>query len=564
MLARPHRAVPESVPLPSRGAAVFTGSVAWNIADLIEHAVDAVGERVALIVEDRSETYRELDERSNRLAHHLAANGVRAGDHIGIYAFNSCEFVETVFAAYKLRAVPVNVNYRYVEAELAYLFDDADLVALVHDAQFGPRIEAVRSSLPQLQHLLAIDDGTGIAVANGTVGYDDAIAVASPTRDFGDRSDDDLYILYTGGTTGMPKGVVWRQEDVIRVLGGGIDFTTGEPVDDEFRFAANAAAVPDGGKAIVIAPLMHGAAQWGTLNGLFNGRTIVLMPKFDAHEVWRAVERHRITTLSITGDAMGRPLIEALDEVDYDVSSLVAVSSTAAVFSATVKDRYLERFENLVVVDAVGSTETGYNGITTVAKGTSKQGLPTVRMGHDTVVLDDELRIVAPGSGVVGRMARGGNVPLRYHKDPQKSAATFVKVGEKRYAVSGDSAMVEADGTMTLLGRGSVCINSGGEKIYPEEVEAALKAHPDVFDAVVVGVPDKRWGEQVAAVVETRTDHRPTLESLATHCRTLVAGYKVPRSVHFVDRMHRSPSGKADYPWARTIATSDDGAHQVR
>jgi acyl-CoA synthetase (AMP-forming)/AMP-acid ligase II len=542
--------------LPGRGAAVFTGAVAWNIADLIEHAVDAVGERVALIVGDRSETYRELDERSNRLAHHLAANGVGAGDHVGIYAFNSCEFVETIFAAYKLRAVPINVNYRYVEAELAYLFDDADLVALVHDAQFGSRIEAVRSSLPRLRHLVAIEDGSGNAIADGTVGYDDAIASVSPARDFDDRSDDDLYMLYTGGTTGMPKGVVWRQEDVIRVLGGGIDFNTGVPVDDEYRFANAAAAAPDGGKAIVIAPLMHGAAQWGTLNGLFNGRTIVLMPKFDAHEVWKAVERHRITTLSITGDAMGRPLIEALDEADYDVSSLVAVSSTAAVFSAAVKDRYLERFENLVVVDAVGSTETGYNGMTTVAKGATKPGLPTVRMGPDTVVLDDELRVVQAGSGVVGRMARGGNVPLRYHKDPQKSAATFVTVDGKRYAVSGDSAVVEADGTMTLLGRGSVCINSGGEKIYPEEVEAALKAHPDVFDAVVVGVPDDRWGEHVAAVVETRTGNRPSLEALATHCRTLVAGYKVPRSVHFVDTMQRSPSGKADYPWARQIATA--------
>jgi 3-oxocholest-4-en-26-oate---CoA ligase len=532
--------------------------VQFNLADLWERVVDTVPDHPALVCGDRRLTFAQEDERATRLAHALAARGVGPDSHVACYLYNSIEYLEVMLAAFKLRAVPINVNYRYVEAELRYLFDDADLVALIHDAEFTPRIEAVRDALPHLRHLIAIDDGSGVdATTIGSVSYEAALAAASPARDFGPRSDDDIYILYTGGTTGMPKGVVWRQEDVIRVLGGGIDFDTGEKFDDEHRFADAAAAAADGGMGIVIAPLMHGAAQWGTLNGLFNGRTMVLMPKFDAHEVWKAVERHRITSLSITGDAMGRPLIEALDEADYDVSSLAAVASTAAVFSATVKERYLERFPNLVVVDAVGSTETGYNGMTMVAKGSARPGLPTVRMGPDTVVLDDDLHVVEPGSGVVGRMARGGNVPLRYHKDPRRSAETFVMVGGKRYAVSGDSAVVEADGTMTLLGRGSVCINSGGEKIYPEEVEAALKAHPDVFDALVVGVPDPRWGERVAAVVQPRAGTTPTLESIATHCRSQVAGYKVPREIHLVDTMQRSPSGKADYPWAKRVATGE-------
>jgi 3-oxocholest-4-en-26-oate---CoA ligase len=233
------------------------------------------------------------------------------------------------------------------------------------------------------------------------------------------------------------------------------------------------------------------------------------------------------------------------------------VASTAAVFSATVKERYLERFPNLIIADAVGSTETGYNGVRVIVKGgQEKPGMPTVRMGPDTVVLDDDMNIVQPGSGVVGRMARGGNVPLRYHKDPEKSAATFVTVDGRRYSVSGDSAIVEADGTMTLLGRGSVCINSGGEKIYPEEVEAALKSHGAVFDAVVVGVPDDRWGERVAAVVELRPGHAVTLEELDAHARKHVAGYKVPRELHVVDKIERSPSGKPDYPWAKRIATA--------
>src|SRR5262245_24339864 len=461
-----------------------------------------------------------------------------------------------MLAAYKLRAVPVNVNYRYVEAELRYLFDNADLVALVHDAHYADRIATVRDSLPMLQHLIAIDDGSGTDCTSiGSVAYDEALAGASPVRDFEPRSGDDIYMLYTGGTTGMPKGVVWRQEDVIRVLGGGIVFETGEVVADEHRFSAAAAEAEAGEKVIVIAPLMHGAAQWTTFGSLFNGKTCVLMPKFDAHDVWLAIARHRITSLSITGDAMARPLAEALESGDYDASSLVAIASTAAVFSAVVKDKFLELLPNLMIAEAVGSTETGYNGATLIVKGTeTKPGMPTVRMGPDTVVLDDDMNVVEPGSGVVGRMARGGNVPLRYHKDPEKSAATFVEVNGRRYAVSGDNAVVEADGTMTLLGRGSVCINSGGEKIFPEEVEAALKAHPAVFDAVVVGVPDERWGERVAAVVQTREGHEPTLADLDEHCREHIAGYKVPRELHVVVRIERSPSGKPDYPWAKKVA----------
>jgi acyl-CoA synthetase (AMP-forming)/AMP-acid ligase II len=537
--------------------------VAWNIADLTEHIVDTVPERTALIVADEPRTYAQLEERANRLAHDLAAHGVGPGDHVGIYGFNSHAFVETIFAAYKLRAVPVNVNYRYVEAELRYLFDNADLAALVHDAQFTPRIAAVRDSLPLLRYLVAIEDGSGEDFsAIGSVAYEEALAGASPARDFGPRSDDDIYILYTGGTTGMPKGVVWRQEDVLCVLGGLVNFETGVRVADEWEFAKAAAeAADDAGLNIVIAPLMHGAAQWGVLNSLINGKTTVLMPKFDAHDAWRAVEKYRITMLGITGDAMGRPLIEALDEGGYDASCLAAVMSTAAVFSATVKEQFHERFPNLVIADAVGSTETGYNGVRVIMKGgNEKPGLPTVRMGPDTVVLDDDMNVVEPGSGVVGRMARGGNVPLRYHKDPEKSAATFVNVGGKRYSVSGDSAIVEADGTMTLLGRGSVCINSGGEKIYPEEVEAALKAHAAVFDVVVVGVPDERWGERVAAVIELRPDHTVTLEELDAHARLHVAGYKVPRELHVVEKIERSPSGKPDYVWAKKIATTTRSA----
>jgi acyl-CoA synthetase (AMP-forming)/AMP-acid ligase II len=418
----------------------------------------------------------------------------------------------------------------------------------VHDEEFGPRIDAVRESLPMLQFTIAI----------GTSEYDDALAQGSPDRDFPERADDDIYILYTGGTTGMPKGVVWRQEDVLCVLGGLVDFNTGIRVEDEWEFA-NTAKDTEPIISVIIAPLMHGAAQWGVLNGLLKGTTSVMLKKFDADEVWKAVDKYKIMTLSITGDAMGRPLIEALEAGDYEATSLVTVASTAALFSATLKEQYLDRFPNLIIADAVGSTESGYNGVRVIVKGSEERpGPPTIQMGPETVVLDDDLNIVQPGSGVVGRMARGGHVPLRYHKDPEKSAATFVTVDGKRYSIPGDFARVEEDGSMTLLGRGSVSINSGGEKIYPEEVEAALKAHDAVFDALVVGVPDERWGQRVAAVVELRPGFTVTLDELDVHAREHIAGYKVPRELHLVDKIERSPSGKPDYPWATTLATSSE------
>ena len=405
---------------------------------------------------------------------------------------------------------------------------------------------------PLLKHVVVIDDGSDVPF-NG-IEYEEALTTGSPERDFEERSDDDLYILYTGGTTGTPKGVVYRHEDVWRVLGGGIDFTTGERLTDEWQ-QAKKGQESGGGVSFPIAPLMHGAAQWGTLGGLFNANTVVLMPRFDPHEVWRLVEREKVNTLAVTGDAMARPMIEALQEGNYDTSSLVAFSSTAAVFSPSVKDQYLELLPNAFITEAIGATETGFSGLTMHAKGAApKAGGPTVNIGPDTIVIDDEGRPVEPGSGVIGRIARSGNIPLRYHKDPEKSAATFVEIEGKRYSIPGDFARVEGDGTVTLLGRGSECINSGGEKIFPEEVEGALKSHPDVFDAIVVGVPDERFGQRVAAVVQPRPGREPTLDELNEHVRTKIAGYKVPRELHLTDEIQRQPSGKPNYPWAQQYA----------
>ncbi len=543
--------------------------MAYNIADLFEHTVDSVADREVLVVGDQRRTYAQLEARANQLAHHLQAQGIRPGDHIGVYGSNSIEWIEATIAAYKVRAVPVNVNFRYVEEELKYLFDNADFKAVVYDREFAPRILAVRDSLPLLEHLIHMDDGTAADVDDdlaklGSVAFEDAMATGSPERDFAPRSDDDHYVLYTGGTTGMPKGVVWRHEDVFYALGGGIDAYSNERVASEWSLAEKAKAVDTPLRSLNLPPLMHGAAQWGFFRFAFEGNFIVFLRKFDPHEVWRTVEREGINNVGITGDAMARPMIEALEEMGgpsaLDLSSMFVLASTAAIFSPTVKDQYLELFPDLIIVDAIGSSETGANGLRVVAKGDTQNtgGGPTVTAGRDSVVLDEQLNEIEPGSGVQGRLARRGNVPLEYYKDPVKSAETFV-VGANgmRYALAGDMAIHEADGTITLLGRGSQCINSGGEKIFPEEVEAALKAHPAVFDAIVVGVPDERWGQRVAAVVQPRDGQAPTLDDLDAHCRGYVAGYKVPKELHLVPEVVRSPSGKPDYPWAGKVARGE-------
>lgn len=519
----------------------------FNLADLFENAVDHFGEREYIVAGGKRRTYAEMDARANRLAHHLATCGVGPGDHIGIYGLNSVEWVECVWAVFKLRAVWININYRYVEDELAYLFDNAGLKALVHDAEFGDRVAGVADHMPGLAHRLVIGDD-----------YEAALAAQSPERDFGPRSGDDRYILYTGGTTGMPKGVVWRHEDVFFALGGGIDVLSGEKAAHPGAMVERALASGLALTFLPIAPLMHGATQWAVMGQSFTGNKVVLVPHFDPHEVWRLVEAEAVTSLMITGDAMGRPLIEALDEEpsrSRDLSSLVSLSSTAAVFSPSVKDQYLERFPSLVLTDAIGSSEGGANGITVVARGnTAMAGGPTVTPVSGTTVLDDDLRPVPPGSPQIGRVARYGHIPIGYHNDPVKTAETFVESDGVRYVVPGDFARHEADGTITLLGRGSQSINSGGEKIFPEEVEAAVTSHPAVYDALVVGVPDERWGQRVAAIVQPRPGADVSLASLQRHCRATIAGYKVPRELHLVDRVERSPSGKPDYPWASRIA----------
>jgi 3-oxocholest-4-en-26-oate---CoA ligase len=542
------------------------GSVALNIADLAEHAIDAVPDRVALICGDEKLTYAELEEKANRLAHYLIDQGVQKDDKVGLYCRNRNEIVIAMLGIVKAGAILVNVNYRYVEGELRYLFENSDMVALVHERQYADRVANVLPDTPNVKTVLVIEDGSDKDYQRyGGVEFYSAIAQGSPERDFGsrERSADDIYLLYTGGTTGFPKGVMWRHEDIYRVLFGGTDFATGEFVKDEYDLAKSGAANPPMIR-YPIPPMIHGATQSSTWMSLFAGQTTVLAPEFIADEVWRTIEKHKVNLLFFTGDAMARPLLDALDkDHDYDLSSLFLLASTAALFSPSIKEKLLELLPNRVITDSIGSSETGFGGTSIVAKDAPQGGGPRVTIDHRTVVLDEQGNEVQPGSGVRGLIAKKGNIPVGYYKDEKKTAETFKTFNGVRYAIPGDYALVEEDGSVTMLGRGSVSINSGGEKIYPEEVEGALKGHPDVFDALVVGVPDPRYGQHVAAVVQPRPGTRPSLSELDRFVRSEIAGYKVPRSLWLVDEVKRSPAGKPDYRWAKeqTEARPADDVH---
>jgi 3-oxocholest-4-en-26-oate---CoA ligase len=539
-------------------------AVALNIADLAEHAIDAVPDRVALICGDEQLTYAQLEEKANRLAHYLVDQGVKKDDKVGLHCRNRIEIVVAMLGIVKAGAILVNVNYRYVEGELRYLFDNSDMVALVHERQYSDRVANVLPDTPNVKTILVVEDGSDNDYQRyGGIEFYSAIAQGSPERDFGERSADDIYLLYTGGTTGFPKGVMWRHEDIYRVLFGGTDFATGEFVKDEYDLAKAAAANPPMIR-YPIPPMIHGATQSATWMSILSGQTTLLAPEFNADEVWQTIHDHKVNLLFFTGDAMARPLLDALTEdSNYDLSPLFLLSSTAALFSPSIKEKLLELLPNRSITDSIGSSETGFGGISMVAKDSPRSGGPRVTIDHRTVVLDEDGNEVKPGSGVRGFIAKRGNIPVGYYKDEKKTAETFRTINGVRYAIPGDYAQVEEDGTVTMLGRGSVSINSGGEKIYPEEVEAALKAHPDVFDALVVGVPDPRYGQHVAAVVQARPGARPTLSALDSFVRSEIAGYKVPRSLWLVDEVKRSPAGKPDYRWAKeqTEARPADDVH---
>ncbi|MGX1881571.1 acyl-CoA synthetase [Streptomyces sp. NPDC055287] len=534
----------------------------YNLADLFESVVDAVPDREALVYVDhpgtgteRRLTYAELDAAANRVAHHLADAGVQPGEHLGLHLYNGIEYLQTVLGCLKARVVPVNVNYRYVEEELVYLYRDADLVALVFDAEFTERVAAALPRTEKLRHLVRVGTAPSGAPepAIPPVPFAEAEASGAEVRGFGPRSGDDQFIIYTGGTTGMPKGVMWRQEDLFfSGLGGGAP--TGEPVKSPEELAERVAAGGDGITFFPTPPLMHGTSTLTAFIGFFFGQRVVLHRKFVPREVLSTIEKEKVTSVSLVGDAMLRPLVDELNGSmkGTDCSSLFSVSSSGAILSETVRDQFLALVPNVMLLNNFGSSESGFNGTATDDSGPGR-GF-RLRVNSRTAVVDPATNEpVVPGE--VGRIAQRGHVPLGYYNDPAKTAETFFEARGERWVLLGDMATVDDEGIVTVLGRGSQCINTGGEKVYPEEVEQALKSHPDVYDALVAGVPDDKWGNRVAAVVQVRGGaDAPGLDAIQAHCRTRLAGYKVPRQLVIAPEIQRSPSGKADYRWARSVA----------
>ena len=542
----------------------------FTVPTVAEAVAAAIGGRELIIQGERRYTYAETVERSNRLAAYLHSRGLGchtersalAGhevgqDLVGLYAYNGNEFVEALLGAFAARVAPFNVNFRYVKTELQYLLADSGATALIYHAAFAPRVAEVLPELPALKVLIQIADESGNALLDGAVDYESAIQSAPPPAPV-QHSPDDLYVLYTGGTTGMPKGVLWRQHDIFMTSFGGRNLMTGECVSSIDEITARVAANP-GNKLLILPPLIHGAAQWSVMMAITTGQTLVfptVVDHLDADDVVRTIEREQVAAVTVVGDAMARPLLAAIEKGIADVSPLAVIANGGALLTPYVKERLVEALPNVMVVDGVGSSETGAQMSHLSTNGAVSTG--TFNAGPDTFVAAEDLgSLLQPGHDGMGWLAQRGYVPLGYKGDAAKTAATFPVIDGVRYAVPGDRARHREDGRIELLGRDSVTINSGGEKIFVEEVETAIASHPAVADVVVTGRPSERWGQEVVAVVALADAARADAEELIAHAGKSLARYKLPKAVVFRGVIERSPSGKADYRWAREQAVQE-------
>ena len=541
------------------------GSTQFNLPDVFDTVAGVHPDRECLIWDSTRLTFSQMADRSRRLGTYLHNLGLGAHterdrlaghesgqDHLGIYLYNGNEYLEAMLGAFRARVAPFNVNYRYVADELLYLLDNSECRALVYHADFAPLLAEVLDRLPRLEVLIQVADDSGNALLPGAVDYEVMLADTEPTLDV-QPSPDDLYILYTGGTTGMPKGVLWRQHDIFMSAMGGRNILTHEGVETYDDVATQAEAFEHPLKFLVLPPLTHGAAQWVSFIGLNNGHALVLPPdtkRLDPVQTWRTVEAEGCTTLTVVGDAMARPLVEELESGSYDTSSLLSVGNGGAPLTPTIKARLLAQLPHILLTDSVGSSETGAQmSHLSSAGGDVSTGRFTP--GPGTVVVTEELdKVVEPGHDGIGWLAQEGWVPLGYLGDMAKTASTFPVIGGVRYSVPGDRARHRADGEIELLGRDSVTINSGGEKIFAEEVEQAIAGHPAVHDVVVVGRANERWGQEVVALVQLSAGESATADDIVAHAGQHVARYKLPKDVLFMDRIQRSPAGKADYRWA--------------
>lgn len=530
-----------------------------NFASIWEGIADAVPDALAAAHGLDSHTWGEFEDRSARIAAALAAAGVGHDDKVGLYLYNGFEYEEAQFAAFKQRAVPCNVNYRYLADELHYLLDNADAKVVFFDHTLADRIAAVADRCPALELLVQVGGGELIA---GAVHYDDLLATHDPAPRI-ERSADDLWFLYTGGTTGHPKAVMWPHRELQKSAAAfyrPIDEPVPTTVDDAVAAATTLHERNRTTRLLAGAPLMHGTSGIASLQVLMTGGAVATLSSrsFDAKELWEVVAHHRLTMLAIVGEAFSRPMLEELDRAQaadqpHDLSSLFQIMSSGVMWSKESKARFLAH-KKLTLLDALGSSESPGQGNQLTRGDADEATTAKFQLSDTTVVITDDGRIVEPGSGERGRIANRGVVPLGYFKDEAKTAETFPTIDGVRYSIPGDYATVEEDGTITLLGRGSVSINSGGEKIYPEEVEEALKTHPDVADCNVVGLPDERWGQTVNAVLSIEPGATPTDDDLIAHARTKIAAYKTPKRIFRVDSILRGPNGKPDYQWAKKTA----------
>jgi fatty-acyl-CoA synthase len=536
----------------------------WNLADLFELVADTAPDRVALAhgVDGPTRTWREFDRRANALALHLARSH-QPGDKLALYAYNRPEFVEALSGAMKARMVPVNVNYRYREEELVYLLDNSDSTAVVYETEFADRVAKVRDRLPKVREWIEIADGGPLG--NAFAGSWDEIVGAGTDQRLDIRRDPgDLLFMYTGGTTGMPKGVMWEHRALYNSLGGGGNAVLGEPASESIEQHRERVATEGRGQRLLPAcPLMHGTGLFTAINALGGGGAIVTIQakSLDAEELWSTIEARRANACAIVGDAFAKPMLKALQENRgrWDLSKFVLLVSSGVMWSPPVKQAILQELPHALLYDSFGSSEAvGFGAELTTKQSTIALG--KFRIGPNCKVFTPEGKEVAPGSGEPGFIARSGPIPLGYYKDEKKSAETFKTYQGRRWSIPGDWCTVNEDGTIVLHGRGSVCINTAGEKVYPEEVEETLKTHPAVADALVVGVPDEKWGESVTGVVRLEHGRSATEEELRAHVRERLAGYKTPKRIVFVEQTMRAPNGKADYKGAKQAALAKLGA----
>lgn len=524
----------------------------FNLADLFEIVAETVPDRTALVAGERRISYRELDQRATRLASALRDRGVRRGDNVAIDLVNSIEHMESFFACCKIGALPVNVNYRYTPDELVYIFDTLDVKVLVYGADVETPVLAALPRCPKIALKLRVGAGDPPA---GTLAYESVVESGSASLADPERSGDDLSILCTGGTTGMPKGVLWPHKSLfMAALGGGGYFTRSGPVPTPEALADNVRATPHM-PYVVISPLMHGAGLWSCLISLYAGSTVVLNERinFDAAYVWDLIAREKVMIMSVVGDAMALPLIQALEQNPgrWNLAQLRVFGNGGAVFSTHLQDRLKALLPGVMINNGLGSSESGaIQGGERVAHG---EGFMRYAPRPELAVIDSDMqRVTTPGGE--GVLARTGHTPVGYYGDPRKNAETFVSIAGQLWVLTGDRARIDPDGHYAVLGRGNLCIVSGGEKIYPEEVEAAIRRYPAVRDVLVVGQSDERWGEKVAAVIALEPGYRFERSAFEEVCRATLAGYKLPRAVYLVDEVKRSPVGKADYRWAKSVA----------